>query len=134
MSRPPCLLPNAQKSITVQVDGEEKWVKHYSSHHQIFLVDDDDFSISLCLTQSFGSALNIVASSPDTNDEVVRKYKRAKSKLIGTTKLGADVWHGVDATQMKFHPYLKMRRFDRIIFNFPHAGFHGRADDFSMIL
>ena len=82
-------------------------MKHYSSHHQIFLVGDDDFSISLCLTQSFDSALNIVASSPDTNDEVVRKYKKAKSNLIGLTKLGADVWHGVDTTQMKFkHPCL----------------------------
>ena len=70
--------------------------------------------------------LNIVASSPDTNVEVVRKYKKAKPNLIGLTGLGADVWHGVDTTQMKFHPYLKMRRFDRIIFNFPHATWQRR--------
>ena len=115
-------------------DGEEKWVKRYSSHHQILLVGDGDFSFSLCLAQSFGSAFNIVASSLDTHDETVRKYKKAKSSLIALTELGADVWHGVGATQMKFHPYLKMRRFDRIMFNFPHGGFHGREDNFSMIL
>ena len=76
-------------------------MKLYSSHHQIFLVGHGDFFISICLTQSFGSALNIVASSPDTNVGVVRKYK-AKPNLIGLNGLRADVWHGVDTTQMKF--------------------------------
>ncbi|KAI9119984.1 hypothetical protein K1719_008953 [Acacia pycnantha] len=114
-------------------EEEEKWLKYYSSHHQIILVGEGDFSFALCLAQSFGSAFNIVASSLDTHDEVVRKYKKAKSNLVALTKLGADVLHGVDATQMKSHPDLNMRRFDRIIFNFPHAGFHGREDDFFMI-
>ena len=61
----------------------------------------EDFS--LCLAQSFGSAFNIVASSLDTHDEAVRKYKKAKSYLIALAELGADVWHGIDATQMNFH-------------------------------
>ncbi|XP_054797492.1 uncharacterized protein LOC129302597 [Prosopis cineraria] len=113
--------------------SEEKWMKYYSFHHQIFLVGEGDFSFSLCLAQSFGSAFNIVASSLDTYDQVVRKYKKAMSNLLSLTKLGAMVLHGVDATQMKFHPYLKMRRFDRIIFNFPHAGFHGKEDSISLI-
>ena len=34
-----------------------------------------------------GSAFNIVASSLDTHDEVVKKYKKAKSNLIGLTEL-----------------------------------------------
>ncbi|KAI9120049.1 hypothetical protein K1719_009018 [Acacia pycnantha] len=114
-------------------DQEEKWHKYYSSHHHILLVGEGDFSFSLCLAQSFGSASNIVASSLDTHDQVVRKYKKAMSNLVALTKLGAHVLHGVDATQMKSHPNLKMRRFDRIIFNFPHAGFHGRERSFSMI-
>ncbi|XP_028752847.1 heavy metal-associated isoprenylated plant protein 41-like isoform X2 [Neltuma alba] len=93
-----------QKLVDLSDDGGEKWFKYYSSHHQILLVD-----------------------------EVVRKYKKAMSNLIALTKMGACVLHGVDATQMKFHPYLEMRRFDRIIFNFPHAGFHGKESNFSMI-
>uniref|UniRef100_A0ACD6ARX0 Uncharacterized protein n=1 Tax=Avena sativa TaxID=4498 RepID=A0ACD6ARX0_AVESA len=34
---------------------------------------------------------------------------------------------------MKLHPYLEMRRFDRIVFNFPHAGFKGREDHLHVI-
>ncbi|KAI9120034.1 hypothetical protein K1719_009003 [Acacia pycnantha] len=114
-------------------EEEEKWLKYYSSHHQILLVGEGDFSFALCLAQSFGSAFNIVASSLDTHDEVVRKYKKAMSNIVALRKLGAEVLRGVDATQMKSHPGLYMGRFDRIIFNFPHAGFHGREDNPSMI-
>jgi 25S rRNA (uracil2634-N3)-methyltransferase len=48
-------------------------------------------------------------------------------------RLGATVLHGVDANKMKFHTDLKNRRFDRIVFNFPHGGFKGKEDDLHMI-
>ena len=47
--------------------------------------------------------------------------------------MGATVLHGVDAKKMRFHADLKNSRFDRIIFNFPHAGFKGKEDDMHMI-
>lgn len=47
--------------------------------------------------------------------------------------MGATVLHGIDAKRMKDHTSLKLRRFDRIIFNFPHAGFKGKEDDLHMI-
>ncbi|CAI0394942.1 unnamed protein product [Linum tenue] len=34
---------------------------------------------------------------------------------------------------MMDHPHLKILRFDRIIFNFPHAGFHGKEDSPKLI-
>ncbi|KAK2440875.1 ferredoxin-fold anticodon-binding domain protein [Trifolium repens] len=114
-------------------EEEQKWVTHYCSDHQILLVGDGDFSFSLSLAKGFGSASNIVASSFDTYDEVTKKYKNAKSNLEELQKLGACLLHGVDATAMKFYPDLKMRRFDRIIFNFPHAGFHWKEDNLLMI-
>ncbi|KAL1370001.1 hypothetical protein HN51_000331 [Arachis hypogaea] len=110
-----------------------KWVTHYSSDHQILLVGDGDFSFSLSLARSFGSASNIVASSLDSYDDVTKNYKQAKSNLDELQKLGACLYHGVDATKMKYLLEFKMRRFDRIIFNFPHAGFHGKEDNLTVI-
>lgn len=66
-------------------------------------------------------------------DALIRKYKKAKSNLGKLKKLGASLLHGVDATRMKYHPDLRVQKFDRIIFNFPHAGFHGKEDNVQLI-
>ncbi|KAK6143627.1 hypothetical protein DH2020_023975 [Rehmannia glutinosa] len=47
---------------------------------------------------------------------------------------GANVLHGVDATQMKILPDLRWKKFHRIIYNFPHAGFHGKEDNPDLIM
>ncbi|CAH8391483.1 unnamed protein product [Eruca vesicaria subsp. sativa] len=115
-------------------DNDEVWITHYSSNHQILLVGEGDFSFSCSLATRFGSASNIVASSLDSNaDDVVRKYKKARSNLEALKRLGASLLHGVDATKLHLHPHLNCRKFDRIIFNFPHAGFHGKETDSSLI-
>ncbi|KAL0680330.1 hypothetical protein Bca4012_008312 [Brassica carinata] len=113
---------------------EEVWITHYSSKHQILLVGEGDFSFSCSLATRFRSASNICASSLDSYaDEVVRKYKKARSNLETLKRLGASLLHGVDATKLQLHPHLNSRIFDRIIFNFPHAGFHGKETDSSLI-
>ncbi|KAA3467248.1 heavy metal-associated isoprenylated plant protein 41-like [Gossypium australe] len=114
-------------------DEEEKWVSHYSSNHQILLVGEGDFSFSLSLANAFASASNICASSLDSYDILMKKYKNASSNLENLEKLGACLLHEVDATKMKHHPDLANRKFDRIIFNFPHAGFYGKEDNPHMI-
>lgn len=117
----------------VGVEEQEKRLMHYSSFHQILLVGEGDFSFSLCLAHSFASASNIVASSLDPYDVLIKMYKKAKSNLEALEKLGASLLFGVDATKMKLHTDLKMWKFDRIIYNFPHAGFHGKEDNRLMI-
>ncbi|KAL3508322.1 hypothetical protein ACH5RR_027723 [Cinchona calisaya] len=114
-------------------EEEEKWIKYYSSNHEILLVGEGDFSFSLCLAKSFGSASNIVASSLDSFDNLIKMYKDAKCNLENLKNLGASLLHGLDATKMKLHTNLRMRKFDRIIFNFPHAGFHGKEDEIRLI-
>ena len=48
-------------------------------------------------------------------------------------RFGARVLHGVDVETMKLHNNLKNRRFDRVVFNFPHAGFRGGECEVHMI-
>lgn len=108
---------------------EVKWANHYSSAHEILLVGEGDFSFSLSLAKSFGSASNIVATSLDRYGDVVSRYAGGKSNLSELASLGATLLHGVDVTKMRFHKSLRGRKFDRIVFNFPHAGFNGKEDD-----
>lgn len=61
-------------------------------------------------------------------DEVIKKYKDGKENIQKLKKFGARVLHGVDATKMMHHADLKSCKFDRIVFNFPHAGFHGKEE------
>ncbi|KVG59348.1 protein of unknown function DUF2431, partial [Cynara cardunculus var. scolymus] len=85
---------------SIQLIQKEIWAKHYSSNHQILLVGEGDFSFALSLAVSFGSGFNIVASSFDS-------YARLLFK--------------VDARKMVSHNDLYLRKFDRIVYNFPHA-------------
>lgn len=59
----------------------------------------------------------------------MKKYNKAQSNLNSLREMGATVLHGVNAKKMKLHTDLKMLKFDRIVFNFPHAGFKGKEDN-----
>ncbi|XP_027941365.1 uncharacterized protein At4g26485-like [Vigna unguiculata] len=102
---------------------EEKTIKHYSSSQKILLVGEGDFSFSLSLAKAFGSASNMVATSLDSKGILLWKYPRVSIKLMELEELGCTILHEVDVHTMSEHPLLKTKCFDRIIFNFPHAGF-----------
>ncbi|CAI0389001.1 unnamed protein product, partial [Linum tenue] len=100
-----------------------------SIQHKILLVGEGDFSFSLSLALKLGSASNMVSTSLDTEWELLQKYNKAGSNLQLLKSMGAQVLHSVDATQLNATAELCGRKFDRIIFNFPHAGFHrGRGE------
>ncbi|XP_021287416.1 uncharacterized protein At4g26485-like [Herrania umbratica] len=56
-------------------DKGEKWIKHYSSRHEILLVGEGDFSFAACLARSFGSAANMVATSVDSKESIFRLHQ-----------------------------------------------------------
>jgi len=62
-----------------------------------------------------------------------KKFSKVESNITGLKSLGATVLHGIDVKTMKLHTDLKNRRFDRIVFNFPHAGFKGKEYEVYMI-
>ncbi|CAK8534197.1 unnamed protein product [Lathyrus sativus] len=113
---------------------EEKRIMHYHSSHKILLVGEGDFSFSLSLARAFGSAVKMVATSLDSRETLVLKYRSASSNLIELESLGCTIFHNVDAYNMTQHHYLKNECFDRIIFNFPHAGFVYRESNVFQIL
>ncbi|XP_042479029.1 uncharacterized protein At4g26485-like [Macadamia integrifolia] len=110
-----------------------KWIKHYSSSHRILLVGEGDFSFSLCLARAFGSATNMVATSLDTQDDLASKYSYGIGNVRELEERGCLVLHGVDATKMSQHYFLRTQRFDRIVYNFPHVGFLYREASYCQI-
>jgi 25S rRNA (uracil2634-N3)-methyltransferase len=53
-------------------------------------------------------------------------YSNAKTNLKELKKRRCTVLFRVDAHTMFRHPHLRSKLFDRIVFNFPHAGFIGQ--------
>ncbi|VAI33501.1 unnamed protein product [Triticum turgidum subsp. durum] len=60
-------------------------------------------------------------------------YSKAESNVAELKSLGATVLHSVSVKKMKKRTDLMSRRFDRIVFNFPHAGFIGKENQVHMI-
>ncbi|KAL6999081.1 25S rRNA (uracil2634-N3)-methyltransferase [Sarracenia purpurea var. burkii] len=101
----------------------EIWMKHYSSCQKILLVGEGDFSFSASLAVAFGSAHNMIATSLNSEGFLSSNYKSAMSNIQILRSRGAKVMHDVDATQMANSFLFQGMTFDRIVFNFPHAGF-----------
>lgn len=66
-------------------------------------------------------------------DDLVMKYSRAISNVAKLRRLGATVLHGVDATVMARDHRLAMQKLDRVVFNFPDAGFDGYETNWLII-
>ncbi|KAK9268971.1 hypothetical protein L1049_000738 [Liquidambar formosana] len=120
-------------AVSVQDNGE-KWIKHYSSSHKILLVGEGDFSFAACLAIAFGSANNMVATSLDSKGLLMEKHPTAGPNLKELEDRGCTIVHDVDAHTMSQHPLLTNKLFDRIVFNFPHAGFDFREHDILQII
>ncbi|XP_052178959.1 uncharacterized protein At4g26485-like [Diospyros lotus] len=112
---------------------QERWIRHYSSRHQILLVGEGNFSFAASLATAFGSARNMVATSLDSRELVEEKHPSARTNLQLLEQLGCTILHQVDATAMIRDPRLDSKLFDRIVFNFPHAGFTFKESDPSQI-
>ncbi|CAH2069792.1 unnamed protein product, partial [Thlaspi arvense] len=113
-----------EKHVDEMEVSETVYWSHYNNKQQILLVGEGDFSFSLCLAKAFGSATNITATSLDTREELERKYKDAKKNVDELERRGCTVVHGVSVHSMDTDcRVVRSVLYDRIIFNFPHAGF-----------
>ncbi|KAF8409790.1 hypothetical protein HHK36_005869 [Tetracentron sinense] len=64
----------------------------------------------------------MVATSLDSKETLKTKHWSCVPHLKELKRLGCLVLHEVDVYDMDGHPTLMTMKFDRIIFNFPHAG------------
>ncbi|ESQ42837.1 hypothetical protein EUTSA_v10015573mg [Eutrema salsugineum] len=75
--------------------------------------------------RAFGSATNLTATSLDTREELEIKYSNGKANVEELERLGCSVIHGVNVHSMtKKLGLQKSELYDRVVFNFPHAGLH----------
>lgn len=66
--------------------------------------------------------VELTASSVDSRDEILLKYRESRQIITELERLGAKVRHGVDACDLAASADLPSRLFDRIVFNHPHTG------------
>ncbi|XP_021812534.1 uncharacterized protein At4g26485-like isoform X1 [Prunus avium] len=101
---------------------KQRWIGHYSSSHKILLVGEGDFSFSACLARAFRSATNMVATTFESEDTLLKEHWSSEAHVDELQRRGCLVLHEVDAYDMDQHPTLMFMKFDIIVFNFPHAG------------
>ncbi|KAL3643256.1 hypothetical protein CASFOL_014071 [Castilleja foliolosa] len=112
------------RAVHIPAKGTTRRIKYYSNRHRILLVGEGDFSFSTCLARAFGWAPNMVATSLNSEEFLVKNYENALPNLVELGIRKCKVIHGIDATVMASHEFLGSGiKFDRIIFNFPFAGF-----------
>jgi 25S rRNA (uracil2634-N3)-methyltransferase len=94
----------------------------------ILLIGEGNFSFAVALLQHPPAPLehlpppNITATVYDTEGECYAKYPDAEPCVRMLREKGAQVLFGVDASKLEKTSALKGRVFDRIVWNFPHAG------------
>lgn len=92
-------------------------------HGDILLVGEGDFSFAVALLEKLPSNQysSIIATSLET-EVSIKKHLNAARNIEHLQSKGVTVRLDTDATQLHLNPHVSVRRFDFVIFNFPHAG------------
>jgi hypothetical protein len=94
-----------------------------SNKQNVLVVGDGNFSFSLSLAKfrdEHGLSTHLVLTSFDSEDTLVKdKFTRVNLERL-QAYTNVEIIHNIDAT--KLSEYFPARKFERIIFNFPHTG------------
>ncbi|KAI0830819.1 hypothetical protein BC628DRAFT_1355741 [Trametes gibbosa] len=100
----------------------------FTSTDNILLIGEGNFSFARALAFDAPRVLeflppsNITATAYDCEEDCYTKYPDARGIVAALRDKGVTVAFGVDATKLEKCSALKGRTFDRIVWNFPHAG------------
>lgn len=95
---------------------------------RILLIGEGNFSFARALILDPPSSLdklptvNITATAYDSEEDCYTKYPGTEVIVKSLRDKGVELIFEVDATRLEKIPVLKGRRWDRIVWNFPHAG------------
>ncbi|KIK02117.1 hypothetical protein K443DRAFT_677882 [Laccaria amethystina LaAM-08-1] len=95
---------------------------------KILLIGEGNFSFARSLIEDPPTGLqllppaNITATAFDTEEGCYAKYPDAEEIVEKIKERGINVLFGVDGTKLEKHSSLKGKKWDRIVWNFPHAG------------
>lgn len=95
---------------------------------KILLIGEGNFSFACALAVNPPVQLqhlppqNVTATTYDTEEECLAKYADAREKIEALRAKDVNVIFGVDATKLERVPQLRGKRWDKIVWNFPHAG------------
>ena len=95
---------------------------------RILLIGEGNFSFARALFHEAPPELeylppkNVTATAYDSEEVCYDKYPDAKDIVHLLRDKGVEVLFGVDGTRLERVGSLKGRRWDRVVWNFPHAG------------
>jgi 25S rRNA (uracil2634-N3)-methyltransferase len=95
---------------------------------KILLIGEGNFSFARALVHDAPPSLeylppgNVTATAYDSEQACYEKYPEAESIVGFLREKGVEVLFQVDATTLERVGSLKGRRWDRVVWNFPHAG------------
>jgi 25S rRNA (uracil2634-N3)-methyltransferase len=99
----------------------------FKSTDSVLLIGEGNFSFARALIQSPALELdlspnNITATAYDSEQECYEKYPEAKLIVSDLRSSGMEILFSVDGTCLEKNSSLRGRKWDRIVWNFPHAG------------
>lgn len=120
---------SSEKARAVKKQAGKKAVTiPFAPTDKILLIGEGNFSFGYALAVNPPVQLqhlppeNITATAYDTEEECFAKYVDAREKIDALRGKGVNLIFGVDATGLEKVPQLKGKRWDKIVWNFPHAG------------
>ncbi|KAF8604894.1 hypothetical protein BDV93DRAFT_491630 [Ceratobasidium sp. AG-I] len=113
------------------VAGENKYTIPFSVEDRILLIGEGNFSFAHSLLEHPSiphlPPSNITATAYDTEPECLAKYPDAASHISALRSAGAVVLFGIDARQLDKTVGKSGKKWDKVVWNFPHVGL-GIAD------
>lgn len=100
----------------------------FASTDKILLVGEGNFSFTRALLFDPPSELghlppgNVTATAYDSEGECYAKYPDAQDIVEVLREKGVELLFSIDAGKLEKVPAFKGRKWDRIVWNFPHAG------------